>query len=136
VSVQVVSSYVTPWLSNTCLISVISFVITLCIKYIHALATQSISTACFVSPSHQSVCMCIPPPQFFSKQQLGNYVRTTRTIDEWLDVSSLRSIPYKRRVYDFKREPSAQRYNCACLFLEDINTGTWPSRLGESQMRQ
>jgi urease accessory protein UreF len=29
VSVQVVSSYVTPWLSNTCLISVISFVITL-----------------------------------------------------------------------------------------------------------
>jgi hypothetical protein len=29
VSVQVVSSYATPWLSNTCLISVISFVITL-----------------------------------------------------------------------------------------------------------
>jgi hypothetical protein len=29
VSVQVVSSYVTPWLSNTGLISVISFVITL-----------------------------------------------------------------------------------------------------------
>jgi hypothetical protein len=29
VSVQIVSSYVTPWLSNTCLISVISFVITL-----------------------------------------------------------------------------------------------------------
>jgi hypothetical protein len=29
VSVQVVSSYVTPWLSNTYLISVISFVITL-----------------------------------------------------------------------------------------------------------
>jgi hypothetical protein len=33
VNVQVVSFYVTPWLSNTCLISVISFVITL---YIHA----------------------------------------------------------------------------------------------------
>jgi hypothetical protein len=32
VSVQVVSSYVTPWLSNTCLISVISFVITLSIS--------------------------------------------------------------------------------------------------------
>jgi hypothetical protein len=29
VSVQVVSSYVTPWLNNTCLISVISFVMTL-----------------------------------------------------------------------------------------------------------
>jgi hypothetical protein len=24
----------------------------------------------------------------------------------------------------------------ATLFLGDINTGTWPSRLGESQMRQ
>jgi hypothetical protein len=33
VSVQVVSSYVTPWLSNTCLISVISFVITLYITF-------------------------------------------------------------------------------------------------------
>jgi hypothetical protein len=32
VSVQVVSSYVTPWLSNTCLISVISFVIILYVK--------------------------------------------------------------------------------------------------------
>jgi hypothetical protein len=35
VSVQVVASYVTPWLSNTCLISVISFVITLYINSGH-----------------------------------------------------------------------------------------------------
>jgi hypothetical protein len=28
------------------------------------------------------------------------------------------------------------RYTLATLFLADINTGTWPSRLGESQMRQ
>jgi hypothetical protein len=35
VSVQVVSSYVTPWLSNTCLISVISFVITLYLAQWH-----------------------------------------------------------------------------------------------------
>jgi hypothetical protein len=35
-----------------------------------------------------------------------------------------------------KREPSARGYNWATLFLGDINTGTWPSRLGESQMRQ
>jgi hypothetical protein len=34
-----------------------------------------------------------------------------------------------------KREPSARGYNWTTLFLEDINTGTWPSRLGESQMR-
>jgi hypothetical protein len=32
--------------------------------------------------------------------------------------------------------PSARGYNWATLFLGDINTGTWPSRLGESQMRQ
>jgi hypothetical protein len=35
-----------------------------------------------------------------------------------------------------KREHSVRGYNWATLFLGDINTGTWPSRLGESQMRQ
>jgi hypothetical protein len=35
-----------------------------------------------------------------------------------------------------EEEPSARGYNWATLFLGDINTGTWPSRLGESQMRQ
>jgi hypothetical protein len=29
-----------------------------------------------------------------------------------------------------KREPSAWGYNWATLFLEDINMGFWPSRLG------
>jgi hypothetical protein len=33
-------------------------------------------------------------------------------------------------------ERTAQGYNWATLFLGDINTGIWPSRLGESQMRQ
>jgi hypothetical protein len=33
-------------------------------------------------------------------------------------------------------ESSAQGYNWTTLFLGDINKGTWPSRLGESQMRQ
>jgi hypothetical protein len=33
-------------------------------------------------------------------------------------------------------KPSAQGHNWATLFLGDINTGTWPSRLGESQMRR
>jgi hypothetical protein len=32
------------------------------------------------------------------------------------------------------REPSDWSYNQATLFLEDINTGTWPSRLGESRI--
>jgi hypothetical protein len=31
-------------------------------------------------------------------------------------------------------EPSAWGYNRATLFLGDINTGTWSSRLGESQI--
>jgi hypothetical protein len=30
--------------------------------------------------------------------------------------------------------PNAQGYNWATLFLEEINMGTWPSRLGESQI--
>jgi hypothetical protein len=32
-------------------------------------------------------------------------------------------------------QPSAREYNWATLFLGNINTGTWPSRLGESRMR-
>jgi hypothetical protein len=35
-----------------------------------------------------------------------------------------------------KREPRAWGYNWATLFLGDINTGIWNSRLGESRMRQ
>jgi hypothetical protein len=31
-------------------------------------------------------------------------------------------------------KPSAWGYNRATLFLGDINTGTWSSRLGESQI--
>jgi hypothetical protein len=36
----------------------------------------------------------------------------------------------------YDKEPSAWRYNWANLFLGDMNMGTWPSRLGKSQMRQ
>jgi hypothetical protein len=35
-----------------------------------------------------------------------------------------------------EREPNAWEYNWATLFLGDINTATWPSRLGESQVRR
>jgi hypothetical protein len=34
-----------------------------------------------------------------------------------------------------KREPSARGYNWATLFLGDINTETWTSRLGVSDER-
>jgi hypothetical protein len=35
-----------------------------------------------------------------------------------------------------KREPSARGYSWAALILGDMNTWTWTSRLGKSQMRQ
>jgi hypothetical protein len=35
-----------------------------------------------------------------------------------------------------KRELSAYGNNCATLFLGDINTGKWHSKLGESHVRQ
>jgi hypothetical protein len=33
-----------------------------------------------------------------------------------------------------ERKPSSWGYNQATLFLGDINTGTWPSRLEESRI--
>jgi hypothetical protein len=45
-------------------------------------------------------------------------------------------IPYCDLYEVTKREPSARGYNWATLFLGDINMGTWPSKLGESQMGQ
>jgi hypothetical protein len=41
-----------------------------------------------------------------------------------------------RTVRGDKREPSSRGYNWATLFLGETKTGTWPSKLGESQMRQ
>jgi hypothetical protein len=51
-----------------------------------------------------------------------------------LDTSSSTVAPASRK--SDKREPSAQGYNWVTLFRGDINTGTWPYRLGGSQMRQ
>jgi hypothetical protein len=42
-----------------------------------------------------------------------------------------RHASYRRRR---KGRPSAWKYNLATLFLGDINTGTWPSRLRESRI--
>jgi hypothetical protein len=53
--------------------------------------------------------------------------------------SNLSSVHVTTITWDIKpsrRQPSAQGYNWATLSLGDINTGTWPSRLEESQMRQ
>jgi hypothetical protein len=38
-----------------------------------------------------------------------------------------------RIVIGDKREPSAQGSNWATLYLRDINTGTWPSKLEDSK---
>jgi hypothetical protein len=40
----------------------------------------------------------------------------------------------QRVVGGHEKEPSAWRYNWPTLFLRDINTRTWPSRLGESRI--
>jgi hypothetical protein len=46
------------------------------------------------------------------------------------------SIGALRVVRDDRKETTAQVCNWTTLFLWDINTGTWPSRLEEAQMRQ
>jgi hypothetical protein len=51
------------------------------------------------------------------------------------DVDKLSSIIFLIARGD-KKGTQCPGYNWASLFLGDINTGTWPSRLGESQMRQ
>jgi hypothetical protein len=47
-----------------------------------------------------------------------------------VEVDSNTSTVALRVIEATKREPSARGYNWATLFLGDINTGTWPSRLG------
>jgi hypothetical protein len=44
------------------------------------------------------------------------------------------SVQFVGRTRRRSRKPSAWGYNRATLFLGDINTGTWSSRLGESQI--
>jgi hypothetical protein len=43
---------------------------------------------------------------------------------------------YELNVNIFLKTISVRGYNWATLFLRNINTGTWPSGLEESQMRQ
>jgi hypothetical protein len=42
--------------------------------------------------------------------------------------------PESRNSGGKKREQSDWGYNWTTLFLGDINTGTWPARLGESRI--
>jgi hypothetical protein len=66
------------------------------------------------------------------------YSQTNRIVLEQTRVEAgwNNSTAALRVVRDGKREPGARGYIWVTLFLGDIKTGTWPSRLGESHKRQ
>jgi hypothetical protein len=55
--------------------------------------------------------------------------------DRGSDVLCLVCVKFYNKCQWQLDEPSAQGYNWATLFLWYINTGTWSSKLGKSQMR-
>jgi hypothetical protein len=68
------------------------------------MAPESISSAYFINPSHQSVCLYVYPPSI-ARQRIGKNVtvatNTHATIEELLDASfSMRSVSYQRKVDD------------------------------------
>jgi hypothetical protein len=68
------------------------------------MAHEPISTAYFINPSHQSVCLYVYP-LIVARQRLGKNVtaatNTHATIEELLDASfSIRSVSYQRNVGD------------------------------------
>jgi hypothetical protein len=68
------------------------------------MAPEPISTACFINPSHQSVCLYVNPP-IVVRQRLGKTdtaeTNTHTTIQELLEASfCMRSVSYQRKVGD------------------------------------
>jgi hypothetical protein len=73
------------------------------------MAPEPISTAYFMNPSHQSVCLYLYPP-LVARQQLGKKVKaetnTHATIEELVDSDgldasfSMQSVSYQRKVGD------------------------------------
>jgi hypothetical protein len=61
------------------------------------------------------------------------HTRTTNSCGGGLEYLHSSPASRKRR---HETEPNAREHNWATLLLGDINTGTWPSRLGESQTRE
>jgi hypothetical protein len=59
-----------------------------------------------------------------------SYLQTSRKPEAIIQYVHLGDINRMRRQ---RGEPSARGYNWDTLFLGDINTGIWPSRLRESQ---
>jgi hypothetical protein len=63
-------------------------------------------------------------PRLYNESVISCYISP---VWRWVRIPPL----YHCESYDVKKmEPSAWGYNCATLFLEDINTETWPFRLG------
>jgi hypothetical protein len=68
--------------------------------------------------------------------QCGGYITriTLAESDPGVEAGSNTSIVALRVVGGDEKEPSTWGYNWVTLFLEDINKGTWPFRLGESRI--
>jgi hypothetical protein len=72
---------------------------------VYIVAPEPITTAYFINPSHQSVCLYVYPLNVVARQRLGKNVtaatNTHATIEELLDASfSMRSVSYGRKVVD------------------------------------
>jgi hypothetical protein len=70
----------------------------------YIMAREHISTAYFINPSHQSVCLYVYP-RVIARQRLGKNVtaetNTHETIEELSDASfSMRSVSYQRKIGD------------------------------------
>jgi hypothetical protein len=68
----------------------------------YIMASEPISAAYLINPSHQSVCLYVYPP-IVARQQLGKNVTaaTHATIEEFLDASfSMRPVLYQKKIGD------------------------------------
>jgi hypothetical protein len=70
----------------------------------YIMAPEPVSTAYFINPVHQSVCLYVNPP-IVARQRLGKNVNAAKniyeTIEELLDTTfSMRLVSYRRKVGD------------------------------------
>jgi hypothetical protein len=69
-----------------------------------------------------------------SKQWIGKHTTIGVLLETVFSVGAAPSL-YNEDLRQLRElKPSARGYNRATLSLGDINTGTWPSRLGESRI--
>jgi hypothetical protein len=91
---------------------------------------QPISTAYFINPSHQSVCLYVYPP-IVIRQRLGKNVTAATnknaTLDKLLDESfSMRSVSYQKNVDDqFFPELLVIKYSKRALLVPSFTDFTF-----------